>query len=113
MDVTERGNILCRTHHEVSVYKRLKPTVALKEQTMNYAFPLFIYDILGDMRFCILQKLKQHRKKKKKKKKKKTKRRRRRRVGRCCRQSVIDAANKLRPAASLLSYEFPNSKPES
>jgi hypothetical protein len=110
MDVTERGNILCRTHREVSMYKRLKPTVALKEQTMDYAFLLFICDILGDMRFCILQKLKQQRKKKKTKKKK---RRRSWRVGRCCRQSVIDAANKLRPAAGLLSYEFPNSKPES
>jgi hypothetical protein len=97
MDVTERGKILCGTHREISVYKRLKPTVLLKEQTMKCAFHLFICDILGDTRFCILQKLKQHRKKKK----------RRRRVGRCCRQSVIDAANKLRPAAGLLSYGLP------
>ena len=74
---------------------------------MNYAFPLFICDIFGDTRFCILQKLKQDRKKKKKKKKKKKRKRRTRRVGRCCRQSVIDAANKLRPAAGLLTYGFP------
>lgn len=91
---------MCRTHRGVSMYKRLKPTVPLKEQTMNYAFQLFICDISEDTRFCILQNLEQHRKKKEKKMKR---RRRRRRVGRCRRQSVIDAANKLRPAAGLLS----------
>jgi UDP-2,3-diacylglucosamine pyrophosphatase LpxH len=71
MDVTKSGKILCRTSSEVPMYKRLKPTVPVKEQTMNYAFPLFMCDILRDTRFCILQKLKQHKKKKKEKKKKK------------------------------------------
>jgi hypothetical protein len=70
-------------------------------------FSLFIYDILGDTRFCIPQKLKEHKKNKNKKNEKKKSRRRWRRVGRCCRQSVIDAANKLRPAAGLLSHGFP------
>jgi hypothetical protein len=62
----ETGRFLCRTRSEVPVYKRLKPTAHLKEQTMNYACPLFMCDILGDTRFCILQKLKQHKKNKEK-----------------------------------------------
>jgi hypothetical protein len=55
--------------------------------------------------------LKQHRKKKKKKRRRRRRKmkKRRRRVGRCCRQSVTDVANKLRPAATSSL----NSKPES
>ena len=58
------------------MYRRLKPTVPLKEQTVNYAFPFFICDTSGDMRFCILQKLKQRRKKKKRRRRRRRRRRR-------------------------------------
>ena len=102
---------MCRTYREVSLYRRLKPTLSVMGHATNYSILLFIRDILGDTRFCTLQKLKQHRKEeeekekkkekkekkkeKEKKKKEKKKKKKKKRVGRCCRQNVIDVANKF------------------